>query len=104
MARIETSGPLDGEVEKGAVSTVLDEATLVLPMSGIIDVAAERARLEKEIGKLAAEITKYEKKLSNQCFLAKAPEAVVAEQRERLESLKSDRAKLDEALEKLAEL
>ena len=65
---------------------------------------AERARLEKEIGKLAAEITKYEKKLSNQGFLAKAPEAVVAEQRERLETLKSDRAKLDEALAKLAEL
>jgi len=104
MARIETSGPLTGEVEKGAVSTVLDEATLVLPMSGIIDVDSERARLEKEIGKLAAEIIKYEKKLSNQGFLAKAPEAVVAEQRERLETLKSDRAKLDEAFDKLAEL
>jgi len=66
LARIEDSGALDGEVEKGSVSTVLDEATVVLPMSGIIDVEAEKARLDKEIKKLDPEIMKYEKKLSNQ--------------------------------------
>ena len=104
MARIETSGALDGDVEKGAVQVVLDEATVVMPMSGIIDVAAEQARLEKEIGKLTPEITKYEKKLSNQGFLAKAPPEVVAEQTERLEGLKSERTKLDEALKRLAVL
>lgn len=104
MARIEVSGPLEGDVEKGSVQVVLDEATLVLPMSGIIDVAAENARLEKEIGKLVSEITKYEKKLSNQGFLAKAPPAVVAEQTERLEALKSERAKVEEAVKKLADL
>jgi valyl-tRNA synthetase len=104
LARIETSGPLAGEVQKGSVQVVLDEATIVLPLAGIIDVAAERARLEKEIGKLAPEIIKYEKKLSNQGFLAKAPAEVVAEQTERLEGLKSDRAKLDDALKRLAEL
>jgi len=104
LARIEDSGALEGEVEKGSVSTVLDEATVVLPMSGIIDVDAEKARLDKEIKKLDPEIMKYEKKLSNQGFLAKAPEAVVAEQKERLEGLKADRAKLDEALARLADL
>lgn len=104
MARIEVSGPLEGDVEKGSVQVVLDEATLVLPMSGIIDVAAENARLEKEIGKLTPEIIKYEKKLSNQGFLAKAPPAVVAEQTERLEALKSERAKVEEAVKKLADL
>ena len=104
LARIEDSGALDGEVEKGSVSTVLDEATVVLPMSGIIDVEAEKARLDKEIKKLDPEIIKYEKKLSNQGFLAKAPEAVVAEQTERLEGLKADRAKLGEALSRLADL
>lgn len=104
LARIEDSGALEGEVEKGAVSTVLDEATVVLPMSGIIDVAAEKARLDKEIKKLDPEIIKYEKKLSNQGFLAKAPAAVVAEQTERLEGLKADRAKLDEAVQRLADL
>ncbi|MFC1674087.1 class I tRNA ligase family protein, partial [Pseudomonadota bacterium] len=104
MARIETSGALDGDVQKGSVSVVLDEATLVLPMAGIIDVDAEKARLDKEIKKLDPEIMKYEKKLSNQGFLAKAPPAVVAEQTERLEGLKSDRAKLNEAQARLADL
>jgi len=104
LARIEDSGALDGEVTKGAVSIVLDEATVVLPMSGIIDVEAEQARLGKEIKKIDPEIMKYEKKLSNQGFLAKAPAEVVAEQTERLEGLKADRTKLDEALSRLAEL
>ena len=104
LARIEDSGALNGEVEKGSVSIVLDEATVVLPMSGIIDVDAEKARLNKEIKKLDPEIMKYEKKLSNPGFLAKAPEAVVVEQKERLESLKADRVKLDEALSRLADL
>ena len=103
MARIEDSGALDGEVEKGSVTTVLDEATVVLPMSGIIDVDAEKARLDKEIKKLDPEIMKYEKKLSNEGFLAKAPAAVVEEQRERLEGMKAERAKLDEALARLAD-
>lgn len=104
LARIEDSAALDGEVAKGSVTTVLDEATIVLPLAGIIDVDAEKARLDKEIKKLDPEITKYEKKLSNQGFLAKAPADVVAEQRERLEGMKSDRAKLDEALGRLADL
>ncbi|MBL4614134.1 MAG: valine--tRNA ligase [Magnetovibrio sp.] len=104
LARIQDSGALQGEVEKGSVSTVLDEATVVLPMSGIIDVTAEKARLDKEVKKLEPEIMKYEKKLSNQGFLAKAPAAVVTEQTERLEGMKADRAKLDEALARLADL
>jgi valyl-tRNA synthetase len=104
MARIATSGALTGDVQKGSVQVVLDEATLVLPMAGIIDVAAERARLEKEIGKLTPEISKYEKKLSNAGFTAKAPPEVVEEQRERMEGLKSDCAKLEEALKRLAAL
>ena len=104
MARVETSGALEGPVEKGSVSTVLDEATLVMPMSGVINVDAERARLEKEIGKLSPEIMKYEKKLSNKGFTDKAPAAVVEEQRNRMEGMKSERVKLEEALGRLAEL
>ncbi|MEG3617875.1 valine--tRNA ligase [Magnetovibrio sp. PR-2] len=104
MARIEDSAALEGDVEKGSVSTILDEATVVLPLSGIIDVDAEKARLDKEIKKLAPEIMKYEKKLSNEGFLAKAPAEVVEEQRERLEGMKAERAKLDEALARLADL
>jgi len=103
LARIEDSGALVGEVEKGAVSIVLDEATVVLPMAGIIDVDAEKTRLDKEIKKISPEIIKYDKKLSNPGFLAKAPADVVAEQRHRLEGLKADREKLNEALARLAD-
>ncbi len=81
---------------------MLDEATLVLPLAGVIDIAKEKARLEKEIEKIAAEIVKLEKKLANKSFLDKAPEMVVEENRERLEEAKAARTKLEEALGRLA--
>src|SRR3546814_7162956 len=62
---------------------VLDEATLVLPIADVIDVAQERARLTKEIAKAEGEIAKIDKKLSNEAFIAKAPEEVVEENRDR---------------------
>ena len=69
---------------KGAVQDVLDEATIVLPIADVIDIAVEKDKLTKEIGKLDAEIRKFEKKLGNENFIARAPEAVVATERERL--------------------
>lgn len=95
LARLETADVSD-VVPQGAVQIVLDEATLVLPLSGLIDVAAETARLTKEIGKLEGEITKIDAKLGNAKFVAGAPEEVVEEQRER-------RAEADAALVKLRE-
>ena len=61
-----------------------------------------KARLEKEIEKIAADIVKLEKKLANKGFLAKAPEMVVEENRERLDEAHSARTKLEEALGRLA--
>ena len=81
LARLESVGPLEGETPKGAVQDVLDEVTLVLPIADVIDVAAEKGRLEKEIAKLDGEIAKIDKKLSNPGFLAKAPAEVVEEQK-----------------------
>ncbi|MCK5444620.1 MAG: class I tRNA ligase family protein, partial [Rhodospirillaceae bacterium] len=104
MARIEQSGALEGEVEKGSVSSVLDEATIILPLAGAIDVGAEAARLEKEIGKLDAEITKLDQRLSNKGFTDKAPKEIVAEQQGKLDDLKAEREKLSEAVERLADL
>ncbi|HEB79645.1 MAG TPA: valine--tRNA ligase, partial [Rhodospirillales bacterium] len=60
------------EVAAGSVQAVVDEAAFILPLSGVIDVAAEKARLEKEIAKLSAEIGKSEKKLANKGFTGKA--------------------------------
>ena len=91
-----------GEVVKGALQVVVDEATYVLPLAEVIDISGEKARLEKEIAKLETEIAKFDKKLANQGFLAKAPAEVVDEQRERREKAAADRARRIEALERLA--
>ncbi|MDH5189114.1 MAG: class I tRNA ligase family protein, partial [Rhodospirillaceae bacterium] len=104
MARIEKSGAMEGEVEKGSVSAVIDEATIILPLAGAIDVAAERARLEKEIGKLDAEAAKFEQRLSNKGFTDKAPKKVVDELQVKLAETKAESEKLGEALERLAGL
>ncbi len=87
---------------KGAVQVVVDEATVLLPLAEVIDLNQEKARLAKEIAKLSGEIDKVEKKLGNQAFVAKAPPEVVEEQRERRDEWAAARAKLTEALERLA--
>ncbi|NYZ12075.1 valine--tRNA ligase [Azospirillum sp. RWY-5-1] len=98
MARLESVAPLEGAVPKSAVQAVLGETTLILPLEGIVDLAKERARLTKEIQKLDGEITKTEAKLGNEQFVAKAPEEVIEEQRERLDAAKQARDKLRAAL------
>ena len=104
LARLSSAEAADGDVPKGSIQVVLDEATVVLPLAGVIDVAGERARLEKEIAKLDGEIGKIDQKLANQNFLAKAPAAVVEEQRQRRTDTAAARAKVDEALGRLAAL
>jgi len=89
---------------KGSVTLALGDCALSLPLAGVIDVAAERARLEKEMAKLAKEIGGLDAKLANEKFLAKAPEHVVAEQRKRLAAAEAKRGKLETALARLAEL
>jgi len=101
LARVETIA-FDQPVPKGAVQDVLDECTLVLPLAEVIDLAQERQRLQKELDKLNGEIVKLDKKLSNEQFLAKAPEEVVEEQRERLADSRQAMSKLQSALERLA--
>jgi valyl-tRNA synthetase len=103
LARVESLS-LDGGTPDGAVQVIVDEATVVLPLAGIIDVAAEQARLESEIEKAGAEIAKIDKKLGNEKFLAKAPEHVVAEQRSRRADAERAREKLADALARLGAL
>ncbi|WP_299393722.1 class I tRNA ligase family protein, partial [Pelagibius sp.] len=101
LARVETIA-FDQPVPKGSVQDVVDECTLVLPLAEVIDLAQEQARLKKEMEKLKGEICKLDKKLSNEQFLAKAPEEVVAEQRERLADSQQTMDKLRTALDRLA--
>ncbi len=86
----------------GAITIAVEGATLCLPLAELIDVAAERARLEKAVAKAEKEIKGFDAKLSNEKFLAKAPEDVVAEQREKRAAADAERARLAAALERLA--
>jgi valyl-tRNA synthetase len=101
LARIETLDSTAEVIPEGAVQVMVGDVVGYLPLAQVIDIAAERGRLEKELGKITAEAAKLEKKLGNEQFLAKAPEAVVAEQRERLEAAKAAADKLTAALERL---
>ena len=66
-----------------------------------LDIAAERARLEREIAKLDGEIGKIDAKLGNENFVARAPEDVVEEQRERRAEAAAAKEKLGQAQERL---
>ncbi|HYF22732.1 MAG TPA: valine--tRNA ligase [Caulobacteraceae bacterium] len=85
----------------GAVPFVVGEATGALSIAEFIDFAAERARLTKEIGALNGEIDKAARKLSNPDFVARAPEEVIEENRERLAEAEAAKAKLEQALGRL---
>jgi valyl-tRNA synthetase len=74
---------------------------LFLPLEGLIDVAAETARLTKELEKIEAEITKVEQKLNNPNFTQKAPQKVLDEQKQRLAEWRSKRDHARSALEML---
>jgi valyl-tRNA synthetase len=89
------------KVPAGAVQIVLDEATLALPLAGIIDVAAESKRLKREIDKVGSEIRQLDAKLANEKFVARAPEHVVEEQRERKADAEATAARLEQALKRL---
>ena len=84
-----------------SIGLVIRGEVVALPLEGIIDIPAERQRLNKEIEKIDSEAIKIENKLANADFMARAPEEVVDEQRERLEEGRSRRIKLAEALSRL---
>ena len=84
-----------------AVTIASDAGTLYIPLSEVIDFEKERARLLAETEKNEAEISRIEKKLSNEGFVAKAPAAVVDAERAKLDKYLKTRASLAEALAKL---
>ncbi|MDF1737166.1 MAG: valine--tRNA ligase [Minwuia sp.] len=85
----------------GASEIVVDGARVVLPLTGAIDVDAEKSRLNKEIGKLDAEIDRIARKLANEKFVSRAPEHVVAQERERQVEAEAAKGKLEAALSRL---
>jgi valyl-tRNA synthetase len=85
----------------GSVQLVVHGEVAALPLKGVIDFAAERVRLEKELARIAAEIARIDGKLANADFIKRAPEEVVEGERERREEAKARRGKIVEALERL---
>ena len=81
----------------------MDGAELLIPMAGFIDKDAG-SRAAKEMGKLDAEIASIEGKLANEGFVARAPEAVVAKERDRLAACKEGKVKLQEQQATIAAL
>ncbi|MDP2328028.1 MAG: valine--tRNA ligase [Dehalococcoidia bacterium] len=75
---------VDAAPSEGVVTSVLATGSVVLPMAGLFDPAAERARIEKQIAEVEAEVGRQEAKLSNEAFRSKAPADVVGKEEERL--------------------
>ena len=102
LARVEAvSFDSEGGFVKGTARTSLAGMDVGLPLAGILDFEAERARLNKEIKACEAEAGKLRGKLSNEGFLAKAPEAVVEENRRRLHDEETRLSGLQAALNRL---
>ncbi len=102
MARASSVEPLDGPLPPGSAQIVVDEATVVLPLAGVIDLDVERARLTKEHAKALAEAEKVMRKLDNAEFVAKARPEVVEENRVRLAAFQQDAARIEAAITRIA--
>ncbi|MBF0391759.1 MAG: valine--tRNA ligase [Alphaproteobacteria bacterium] len=101
LARLSGVEVSDRDPPDGSVQVVVDEASAILPIADVVDLAKERVRLEKEVAKAEGEIARIDAKLGNEAFVAKARPEVVDEQRERRDEYESARAKLAEALSRL---
>ena len=85
----------------GSLELVVRGEAVALPLVGVVDLGAERARLDKEIARVRLEIAKVEAKLGNPDFVARAPEDIIAEHEDRLETFQARLVKLNAARERL---
>jgi valyl-tRNA synthetase len=98
LARVE---PREGTAAAGGIQVVVEGATFVLALGDVVDLAREKARLAREIGRIDGDLARFAAKLANPGFLAKAPPEVVEEQREREADLRRDRDRLSAAYRRL---
>ena len=100
IARVESVAPIDDD-QVEAATALAGDMTLLVPLSDLIDKDAERERLTRELERLRGEIERAEKKLDNNSFIERAPEAVVTKERTRLADAQSALGKIANQLESL---
>ncbi|OXX29123.1 valine--tRNA ligase [Vibrio sp. V08_P9A1T1] len=105
LAKLEALRVLEeGEETPACATALVGQSELMIPMAGLIDKDAELERLAKEIAKTQGEIKRIEGKLNNQGFVSKAPEAVVAIERQKLNGYQDTLVKLEEQKATIAAL
>ena len=103
LARLNDIGFVDSADDvAGAATALVDQMTILVPLEGLIDMEAERARLSKQIQRASEDRQRSEKKLANPQFLANAPAAVVDRERERAAALDERLVQLNERLSRLS--
>ncbi len=102
LARVETIEIVERlSGEKAAAQAVAGPLSIEVPLSGILDIEAEQARLNKEVEKVRKEIAGLERKLGNVNFVERAPRKVVEENRQRLADYQAQEVRLSEGLDRL---
>jgi valyl-tRNA synthetase len=103
LARLDTFTiqPMNSPRDSGSATSVIENAELLVPLRGIIDIDAERARLSKELTKLSKLIDGARKKLSNEKFLSKAPKDVIEKEKGKVEENEIRQDKIKSALSRL---
>jgi valyl-tRNA synthetase len=101
LARLASAEAADAS-PKGSAQLVVGEATIALPLGDVIDFSKERARLEKDLKRTNEEIARFDAKLSNEQFVSRAPEDVLAEQRDKRGEAAALASRLKEAISRLA--
>jgi valyl-tRNA synthetase len=105
VGRVESVTVLGADEEPPAAATaLLGELRLLVPMKGVIDVDAERARLEKQLDKVNVDLARTNGKLGNEKFVNNAPADVVTKEKQRAADFEKTISQLNEQLEKLADL
>ena len=101
LARASEVSPLAGAAPRGSAQAVLGSITIMLPLADLIDLTAERARLEKERARAQDEAAKVAAKLGNESFVSRAKPEVVQENRDRLAAFQAEAERLRAALARI---
>lgn len=104
LARLEKLEAFHGEATPDMVQSVFREGTILLPLKGVVDFAAEKERLRKELDGLNKRLDGYARKLGNPGFVEKAPAAVVDEEKRRQSEALESKAKVEAALQRIVNL